>query len=445
MHPHFQPCIPRQTRYICSMKTNPLSIAERRADIAFSLIETVQQDIDNGLSADYALARIYSANRHYGSKDRRFYSALIFAWFRWKGLLRPVIQPDRRLAAALAYCLDGNPFCAELTVLGLTSPLAPVPTDLAGKLNWLQHFFPDNPAFRAAQLSPDWIYDMLALPSRFNEPDYHSRLQETFQNRPPVWLRFNQSTPQKDIETVRAALPDLHVHPENPLAACTYGRFNASSLQKQAHHSFELQDLASQCVGTLCQPAAGESWWDVCSGSGGKTLHLADLMNYSGQITATDIRETILKRQRTRLKHKNHAQITTRHIDAIATSNQLFDGILIDAPCSSIGTWGRNPDARWRLEAAFISSCSATQLQLLETAAPHLKSGGRLIYSVCTLTRAETTENIRLFLKKHPEFSFVPVNHPLSGSAENGQLFVLPWEGPCNGMFIACLQKMELK
>jgi 16S rRNA (cytosine967-C5)-methyltransferase len=205
---------------------------------------------------------------------------------------------------------------------------------------------------------------------------------------------------------------------------------------------FEIQDIASQVVGLVCAPQSGETWWDTCAGEGGKTLHLSDLMQNKGMLWASDRAEwrlTKLKRRAGRAKVFNYR---SAHWDGGAKlpTKTKFDGVLVDAPCSGIGTWQRNPQARWTTEPNDVRELSAIQKKLLTNVAPSVKPGGKLIFSVCTLTRAETTEVVEQFNASQPNFE--PLMLPeISGSqsllASAATKTIWPQELDGNGMFIA--------
>jgi 16S rRNA (cytosine967-C5)-methyltransferase len=118
-----------------------------------------------------------------------------------------------------------------------------------------------------------------------------------------------------------------------------------------------------------------------------------------------------------------------------------FDGVLVDAPCSGWGTWSRNPDARWRTDPRDPAQKRNLQVKMLNNAAQCVKSGGTLVYAVCTFTREETIGTLERFLAEHPAFKPDPFAHPLTGAPTDGTLQIWPWEGPGDGMFIVCLRK----
>src|SRR5208283_4036928 len=143
---------------------------------------------------------------------------------------------------------------------------------------------------------------------------------------------------------------------------------------------FEFQDLASQLVGHACAPNPGETWWDVCAGEGGKTLHLADLMHNQGLVWATDRsarRLEVLKKRASRARLFNYrgavwAGAVPGTRPSLPTKTK-FDGILVDAPCSGVGTWQRNPHARWTAAPRDVRELAATQGALLAAVAGSVK------------------------------------------------------------------------
>ncbi|HXA81258.1 MAG TPA: RsmB/NOP family class I SAM-dependent RNA methyltransferase, partial [Opitutaceae bacterium] len=340
-----------------------------------------------------------------------------------------------------------------------------------------QQRFDENPAsIKAEALAvravPPWLRDEMELPA-----DFLRQLQRD----PVVWLRARPGSAEKlaaalgdcalpsaastsvhgswfnvQSPSVAAAVPsDPQLPALNSLSAIASAKadqllsvpltalrytgekdlFRTPEFQAGA---FEIQDLASQFVGHACAPQPGETWWDACAGAGGKTLHLADLMQNKGLVWASDRsarRLTALKQRTARAKIFNYRTAPWDGSARLPTKTK-FDGILVDAPCSGVGTWQRNPHARWTTTTTDVRELAAVQLQLLNHAAPALKPGGRLIYSVCTLTRSETTAVAEAFATAHPELE----PQPLFGSgsaAPVSQLTILPHEINANGMFIA--------
>ncbi|MDD4736755.1 MAG: RsmB/NOP family class I SAM-dependent RNA methyltransferase [Kiritimatiellae bacterium] len=419
------------------MNNNPSPRDARRLEIAQNLLSEARKAVERQHPLDAFLARTYRENRQFGSKDRKFYSAVLFAWFRWKGLFenRPELPPE----AVLAYCywLDANPpdpaFSARIP-----EPLSSLDGPLSEKMNRLRTHHPALATLDPTTLVPAWLSGILE-PSLAES--FSTGFLEGIQQRPPTWLRLPRLHAEKILPALKALLPDAERHLRCTTALATHARFNIQEIHQRIHPAIEIQDLASQAVGLICRPQPGETWWDLCAASGGKALHLADLLGGRGDILATDIRSASLHNLHQRAKRAAIRCIHTAHAETTTASDKTFDGILIDAPCSGIGTWGRNPDARWRLNEADIRQTAEIQHTLLESALPHLNPGGSLIYSVCTLTRAETTDQINTFLQKHTELTLDPFNHPLTGDSTPGTCFILPWQASCNAMFIARIKR----
>jgi 16S rRNA (cytosine967-C5)-methyltransferase len=201
----------------------------------------------------------------------------------------------------------------------------------------------------------------------------------------------------------------------------------------------EIQDLASQAVGRVCDPEPGERWWDACAGAGGKALELAAIMGGKGTVVATDTHAGRLRETVRRARKSPFRNITTREWDGKHVSGKAgsYAGVLVDAPCSAIGTWRRNPDARWLFDPSSVARLAAVQAQLLHTCAAGVKVGGTLVYSVCTPTPSETALQVSAFLDAHPSFALDPFPHPFTGDPTDGTLMIWPSEADTDLMFIA--------
>ena len=172
-----------------------------------------------------------------------------------------------------------------------------------------------------------------------------------------------------------------------------------------------VQDEASQLVARLVAPEPGERLLDLCAGTGGKTLHLAALMRNEGEIKALDLHPGKLRMLSDEAKRLGTAIVETCTADAAQppeTFRGFFSRVLVDAPCSGLGTLRRNPEIRWRLAPTDLNRCMRLQKRLLLSAADCVKPGGRLIYSVCTVTPEENEIVIADFLRKRTDFGSVP-------------------------------------
>jgi 16S rRNA (cytosine967-C5)-methyltransferase len=290
----------------------------------------------------------------------------------------------------------------------------------------------------AAHAVPRWLASEMEV-----SPDYLRQIQRD----PALWIRARPGQAATLAKSLFACEPSEYA----PDALRFTGVQDLFRTEQFKTGEFEIQDLASQLVGYAAAPKPGETWWDTCAGEGGKTLHLADLMANKGVVWATDRnakRIDTLKRRAARAKLFNYRTDFWDGGSQLPTKTK-FDGILVDAPCSGVGTWQRNPHARWTTTPDDVQELAAMQQVLLNNVAGSLKPGGRLIYSVCTLTRSETTAAADAFTAAHPELEPCPLPN-IAGLAtadaattNPSQVFLWPQKINANGMFIACWQRMK--
>lgn len=345
--------------------------------------EEVRRAVAAGEPADRALSAFFRAHRGYGARDRRLVASAIFAEFRWQGWLTPIDDLATRLAAALL--LDGEPNAARR--LSTLEPVAPPARSvgLREKARWLSGRLKiPEPPLKA--LAPAWAFEEIG---RGDEVQYE-RFLEAVQQRPPVWLRARRGRAQQALDLLRKAGYPAVSDLRRPEAIRVDSPISRSALAPLLHRYAEVQDIASQEIVRLCDPQPGEYWWDVCAGAGGKTLQLLDLLQGRGFVFCTDVRAAPLKELARRAQAAGFENWRTARLGpGRGPPNILFDGILVDAPCSGSGTWGRAPDARWRVSAEDLARFAERQKKIVLDAVRFLRPGGRLIYAVCSLAKSE--------------------------------------------------------
>lgn len=235
-------------------------------------------------------------------------------------------------------------------------------------------------------------------------------------SRAPVDLRVNllKTTREKALEEL--AHLDPVPTPFSPLglriAVTPEGRGPALSAEPAYVKGLvEVQDESSQLAALLAAPQAGEQVLDLCAGGGGKTLALASLMGNSGQIYATDSDGRRLMPIFERLERSGARNVQVRapkgQTDILKDLEGRCDLVLVDAPCTGVGTWRRNPDAKWRIRPGALEQRVKEQEAVLERAAAYVKPGGRLVYVTCSLLAEENGDRIAAFTGAHPEFAAV--------------------------------------
>ena len=215
----------------------------------------------------------------------------------------------------------------------------------------------------------------------------------------------------------------------------------------------EVQDEGSQLLTYLVAPKRGMMIADLCAGAGGKTLAVGAQMRNTGRLYAFDVSEKRLNNLGQRLKRSGlsnlHAQVIANENDLkLKRLNGKFDRVLVDAPCTGLGTLRRNPDLKWRQTPEDLAELTVKQANILERAAKLTKAGGRLIYSTCSLLREENEQIAEQFLAKHPEFKLLNAAEILSSqqiALDTGDyLKLLPHLHHTDGFFAAVFEKAEL-
>ena len=330
-------------------------------------------------------------------------SHAVFAYFRWMGWLDQASSAEDRIRQALA-----------LQERFRTEPAS----------------FPD--AELIARAVPAWTSEHLMVSADW---------ARSLQTEPSLWLR---ARPGQGAE-LASRLGDCREGAGRLGDALEYSGTDDLFRTPQFHAGeFEVQDLSSQAVGWICGPQPGQTWWDACAGQGGKLLHLSDLMQNKGLIWASDRAEwrlKVLRKRAARAKVFNYRVAPWNGGSRLPTKTK-FDGVLVDAPCSGLGTWQRNPHARWTTTPQDVEELGALQIDLLTRVVPSLKPGGKLVYAVCTLTRRETVQVMEEVEARCPELRRWPMDNPLQPSrSPESPLWLWAHEYGGNGMFIAAWQR----
>jgi 16S rRNA (cytosine967-C5)-methyltransferase len=210
-----------------------------------------------------------------------------------------------------------------------------------------------------------------------------------------------------------------------------------------------VQDEGSQLLGFLLEPKRGEMVVDFCAGAGGKTLLLGALMRNTGRLYAFDVSDKRLANLKPRLARSGLSNVHPARIEherdqKIKRLAGKADRVLVDAPCSGLGTLRRNPDLKWRQDETSVAELTVKQAAILDAAATLVRPGGRLVYATCSLLSAENDDIVAAFLEKHPDFSLLPASAVLGKqgiACEGDVLRLLPHKHNTDGFFAAALER----
>jgi 16S rRNA (cytosine967-C5)-methyltransferase len=430
-----------------------------RIQAAIELIELI---LASDAPADSSVAAYLRERRYIGSGDRRDIVERLYAVLRrraalswWVRRAGAGLEPTgRALAIAALALIEG--WSADRIAGSFDggryrpAPLSEAERMLARALEGQGIAHPDQP--RAVRLDyPDWLEPKLveAFGARLDE-EMAALVAEA-----PLDLRANLIKATR--AQARAALAESGLTAEetplSPWGLRLPGRVALGTVPAFQAGLVEVQDEGSQLVALLTDARPGMRVCDFCAGAGGKTLALAATMQNKGQITACDVLPGRLDRSAVRLKRAG-----VHNVERVALEHERdpwvkkhkgrFDRVLVDAPCTGIGTWRRNPDAKWRLAPERLDELTQLQGRILDSAARLVKPGGRLVYATCSLLREENAAQVEAFLGAHADFAQIPVAElwaallpGVSAPADGPALILTPARHGTDGFFLAVLER----
>ncbi len=406
-------------------------------DLAGKLLARVRQF---SLPADAVLAAFFRRHPALGRAERAWTADGVYAVLRHFYTLENLLGENAspRLLLAAAWLKFGGMSLRELEP-AITAGEAKILTPLkAAPLTEL-------PLAAAAELPP-WIID--ALRQRMAD-DAILALGRALQNPAPLDVRVNTLKARRDEILARLQGEGVAAR-ATPYSPWGLRLPHGFPLQRHAFFldgSLEVQDEGSQLITFLLAPRRGEKVVDLCAGAGGKTLALGAQMAGTGRIYAFDTNAKRLAQMSPRLARAGLANVTPQ---VIAPQNDVrlkrlagkIDRVLVDAPCSGLGTLRRNPDLKFRQNPAAIAELSQKQAVLMRAGARLLRPGGRLVYATCSFLPAENQDVVAEFLKEHPGFRRVAAETLLPDPvlAEHGDLVLNPARHGCDGFYAAILQ-----
>ena len=392
--------------------------------------------------ADAVVSHYFRDHRELGHADRAFVAETVFA----------VLRRGRSLEARCAGQLsDRRLLLAALAITRNWTQRELAPVLKASEEEWLAAAksmsdadFP--PAVRCDL--PDWLYN--ALEAQFGAEEV-IKLAQGLNQPAPLDLRVNTVKTNRDAVIAQFASEDIVAVPGplSPTAVRLRGKPALAKYPLFLSGAFEVQDEGSQLLGYLVDPKRGEMVVDFCAGAGGKTLLLGALMKNTGRLYAYDVSDKRLARLKPRLARSGLSNVHPARIEherdtKIKRLAGKADRVLVDAPCSGLGTLRRNPDLKWRQSEASVAELALKQAAILDSAAKMVRPGGRVVYATCSLLTAENDAIIEAFLASHPDFTLTPASEVLAkhGIEMTGDtLRLLPHLHNTDGFFAAVLDK----
>ncbi|WP_268224013.1 RsmB/NOP family class I SAM-dependent RNA methyltransferase [Sinomicrobium oceani] len=397
-------------------------------NLVFTVIDALDFIFNQGEYADKVVAKALKKDKRWGSSDRRFVAETIYDIVRWKRLYAEIADVKEPFSRDNFWRI----FAVWAVLRGYKIPdwkqLEGTPTRrIKGRFEELSKIR----KFRES--IPDWMDETGA--KELGEATWDKEIAAQ-NEQADVVLRVN--TLKTNVKSLQNILAEQEIRTKTlkayPDALILEERANVFLTDAFREGLFEVQDASSQRVAPLLDVQPGMRVVDACAGAGGKTLHLASLMQNKGQIIAMDLYESKMKQLKTRAKRNGAFNIEYRIIEnnkVIKKLHDKADRVLIDAPCSGLGVLRRNPDTKWKLQPEFIDNIRKTQQDILQSYSRMVRPGGKLVYATCSVLPSENQEQIRTFLKSENGKDFqLEKDHKILASVSG-----------FDGFYMALLQK----
>ena len=386
-------------------------------NLAVAVINCLNSIFNQDLKADKVIAKMLKSDKRWGKRDRGFIAENTYEIIRWKrlyaelaGVKEPYAKVDLWRLLSVRWVLQGIPLPAWDEVRGTPA------RRIKGRFDGLQQH-------RAIVCSiTDWL-DELGV-ANFGEAQWKQEI-DALNTQASVVLRVNrlQTNPKTLQNELAAEGIETVSHQNYPDALILLERANVFETNAFQRGLFEVQDASSQMVASFTKANPGMQVIDACAGAGGKSLHLAALMENKGQLTALDIYPHKLHELKRRARRAGAHNITTRHIKSNKVIKKLHgraDRVLIDAPCTGLGVLRRNPDAKWKINTDFLKRVKQTQEYILHTYATMVKPGGKLVYATCSILKEENQSQVEGFLQSEIGKQFTLEKEQFVSPAKSG-------------------------
>jgi 16S rRNA (cytosine967-C5)-methyltransferase len=393
--------------------------------------------------ADVVLKYFFRDHRQLGARDRALVADTVYTVLRHRRMLEAVTPSASPRELALASLVKYQGYGV--------GPLAPVlkPEEHTWLVALKARDLDEMPFEVRADL-PDWV--VARLRARFSDAEILA-LARSLATNAPLDLRVNTLQAPRDAVLQRLEADGIEAAPTrySPIGVRLKEKIALNRHPMFLAGAVEVQDEGSQLLGLLVEPRRTDMVVDFCAGAGGKTLQLGAAMNSQGRLYAFDISDKRLANLTPRLRRSGLSNVHPQRIEGendakVKRLRGKIDRVLVDAPCTGLGTLRRNPDLKSRQSEESLAQLNAKQFAILEAAASLLKTGGRLVYGTCSLLTEENEAIVDRFLAAHPTFALVPAGEVLAHQGVvipgcDRYLALSPVRHDTDGFFAAVLQR----
>ncbi len=397
-------------------------------NLVFAVIDALNLVFNEGEYADKVVQKVLKYDKRWGARDRGFIAETTYEMVRYKRLYTEIAEVKAPFSRPDLFRM----WAVWAVLKGISLPdwkqIEPTPERrIKGKFDELSKIR------KFKEAVPDWIDALCA--KALGEKLWTAELA-ALNKKAEVILRTNPLKTTK--EQLRRRLLDENIVAEPikgyPLALRLPERANVFVTKAFKDGHFEVQDASSQLVAQLLDVKPGQRVVDACAGAGGKTLHLAGLMENKGQLIAMDIYGSKLKELKRRARRNGAHNIEPREIDSTKVIKKLHgsaDRLLLDAPCTGLGVIRRNPDTKWKLQPEFLEKITKVQHDILRSYSKMVKPGGKMVYATCSILPQENNDQVTSFLASEEGAPFSLIEEKKIYASKSGY----------DGFYMALLEK----
>jgi len=385
-------------------------------NLLIAVSECLFDIFNGGYYADKVIERKFKMNKVFGARDRKFIAETTYNIVRNYLLITKILgeKPEN---------LDGY---LKLTNLFLDINFY---KNASKEILDKKEKYEENP--RVKYSYPEYLYNLIETELGIEK---WLRTSEELNKTAKLVIRTNnyKTTPQELLKKLSTEEIEGKIIEKNAIEIPR--RVNLFITKAFKDGLFEVQDYSSQLVAEFLQPKPNEFIIDACAGAGGKTMHIASLLENRGKILALDIEERKLTELQIRDRRGGFSNIETRFIKNNKTIKRLkdrADKLLLDVPCSGLGVLKRNPDTKWKLSKERLDELKEIQKNILNNHTKMLKTGGTLIYATCSILPSENEKQIEQFLENNKNFKFIE-DHK-----------ILPQDKGFDGFYMAKLSRIS--